>query len=323
MMHWYEDPDGNFIEQFQTTGFDARLWELYLFAAFTETGYRIDRIHAVPDFVCEGVLGTFAVEAMTVNPTQDNTGTGVKPPSRPRTEEEHRAFALQYMPIKFGSTLTSKLRKKYWELPTAEGKPLLFAIQDFSGPASMVFSRSALPLYLYGYEYEWKHDSGGHLVVVPKKIATHRWGKKEIPSGFFDLPDAENVSAVVFSNSGTISKFNRMGFLAGFGSKRLVLRRTGTAYDPNPDSVEPREFDQIVGARGYRETWGEGLDVFHNPKAKHPLDPQMLPDAGHHRLLPDGRMVTVTPAWHPLASFTEILVADSEEEAQRLVQETA
>jgi len=33
MMHWYEDPDGNFIEQFQTTGFDARLWELYLFGA--------------------------------------------------------------------------------------------------------------------------------------------------------------------------------------------------------------------------------------------------------------------------------------------------
>jgi hypothetical protein len=36
MMHWYEDPDGNFIEQFQTTGFDARLWELYLFAMFCE-----------------------------------------------------------------------------------------------------------------------------------------------------------------------------------------------------------------------------------------------------------------------------------------------
>ena len=50
MMHGYEDPDGNFIEQFQTTGFDARLWELYLFAAFSEMGYRIDRIHAVPDF---------------------------------------------------------------------------------------------------------------------------------------------------------------------------------------------------------------------------------------------------------------------------------
>lgn len=43
MMRWYEDPDGNFVEQFQTTGFDARIWELYLFAALSEASYRIDR----------------------------------------------------------------------------------------------------------------------------------------------------------------------------------------------------------------------------------------------------------------------------------------
>jgi ribosomal protein L30/L7E len=36
MMRFYKDADGNFVEQFQTTAFDARLWELYLFAAFTE-----------------------------------------------------------------------------------------------------------------------------------------------------------------------------------------------------------------------------------------------------------------------------------------------
>jgi ribosomal protein L30 len=34
MMRFHEDIDGNFVEQFQTTAFDARLWELYLFATF-------------------------------------------------------------------------------------------------------------------------------------------------------------------------------------------------------------------------------------------------------------------------------------------------
>ena len=53
MMHWYDDPDGNFVEQFQTTGFDARIWELYLFAAFSEMDYQIDRTDAVPDFTCK------------------------------------------------------------------------------------------------------------------------------------------------------------------------------------------------------------------------------------------------------------------------------
>jgi hypothetical protein len=182
----------------------------------------------------------------------------------------------------------------------------------------MGFTQSALSPYLYGYNYEWHHDSAGRLVVTPKKIATHRWGSKEIPSGFFDLPDAENVSAVLFSNSGTISKFNRIGLLAGFGSKRLVLKRVGTAYNHNPDSVEPVAFDQIVGAPDYRETWGEGLNVYHNPRAIHPLDPAMLPEAAHHRLR-DGLMASVTPAWHPFGSITHMLVADSEEEARRLI----
>src|SRR5712692_6932629 len=86
----------------------------HLFSAFTEMGYLIKRIHAVPDFVCDGALGTLAVEAMTVNPTQGRTGAGVPPPPL-GTAEEQRAFVSEYMPIKFGSTLTSKLAKKYWE----------------------------------------------------------------------------------------------------------------------------------------------------------------------------------------------------------------
>jgi transposase InsO family protein len=45
---------------------------------------------------------------------------------------------------------------------------------------------------------------------VPTKVTTHHWGTKEIPSGFFDLPDAEHVSAVLFNSSGTIAKFNRI-----------------------------------------------------------------------------------------------------------------
>ena len=38
-MHYFQDVDGNFVQQFQSTGFDARLWELYLYALFTEQGY--------------------------------------------------------------------------------------------------------------------------------------------------------------------------------------------------------------------------------------------------------------------------------------------
>ena len=38
----FDDPEGNFLEQFQTTGFDARLFELYLFAYFSRSGYDVE-----------------------------------------------------------------------------------------------------------------------------------------------------------------------------------------------------------------------------------------------------------------------------------------
>jgi hypothetical protein len=47
------DPDGNFIEQFQTTGFDSRTWELYLFAVFHNHAFTIDRTQERPDFLLE------------------------------------------------------------------------------------------------------------------------------------------------------------------------------------------------------------------------------------------------------------------------------
>lgn len=197
MMHWYEDLDGNFVEQFQSTGFNARIWELYLFATFVEMGYRIENIHATPDFTCDGVLGRFSVEAVTVNPTRDSSGKIIPPPPI-NSADEHWLFLREYMPIKFGSSLTSKLAKHYWEKPNVADNPLIFAIEDFSAPGSMVHTRSALPVYLYGYDHDWKHDENGNLQITPRKVKTHKWGNKVIPSGFFNLPNSENVSAVLF-----------------------------------------------------------------------------------------------------------------------------
>ena len=311
MMYWHEDLDGNFVKQFQTTGFDARLWELYLFATFVEMEYRIEHIHAVPDLTCVGVLGELTVEAMTVNPSRDQDGS-IRPLPPRDTPEQLRAFLHEYMPIRFAKTLTSKLARKYGEKPSAKDKPLLFAIQDFSAEASMVSTRSALEVYLYGYDHEWEHDSAGRLTITAQPVGEHRWGKKAIPSGFFELPGAEHVSAVLSNNSGTISKFNRMGVLAGFGSPRVTLVRKGFAMDHDPNAAVPQEFSYIVHASEHQETWAEGLNVFHNPRAIHPIHPAMLPGVAHHRRLKDGRVESLIPAFHPLGSFTFIRLLEDE-----------
>ena len=312
MMNWYENLDGNFVEQFQTTGFGSRLWELYLFATFVEMGYRIDNIHSAPDFVCRGLFGEFAVEATTVNPTQGKDGRTVSPP-QPDSKEGVQSYLKEYMPIKYASALTSKLKRKYWEQKHVAGKPLIFAIMDFSSKGSMVGTTESLPLYLYGYDYDHeKEKRTGRLHIRPRRVSEHRWGDKRIPSSFFDLPGSENISAVLYSNSGTISKFERMGVVAGFGSKRIRVYRRGTIYNQDPDAEEPQRFSVEVTENGYSESWAEGLIVYHNPKAVIPISERMLPGAGHYQLLPDGQYRIMLPEPHVIASHTFIAVPEAD-----------
>lgn len=306
MMRWHEDVDGNFIEQFQTTAFDARVWELYLFAALTEANLEVDRPSPAPDFVARGVHGEFAIEATTVNPRME----GGQPAKslRPQAGEDDRWYRRHYLPIRYAGPLTTKLAKRYWESPPALGKPLVFAIQDFHDTMSMSYSGSALPTYLYGWRHEAHRDVGGRLIVKPVRVTEHVWGSKVVPSDFFALPDAEHISAVIFNSVGTLPKFNRMAVQAGFGRENVTLIHTGRVADPDPDAAEPRVFSEVVTVNS-TEVWADGMDVFHNPRAVHPLDPRLLPDAAHHRLLADGQIETIAPLPKLIASTTVIIVA--------------
>lgn len=309
MMRWYEDADGNFIEQFQTTGFDTRLWELYMFAALVEAGFVFDKQFAMPDFCARNALGELCIEATTVNPSRGPSGELIPPPPQ-ESKEEMEAFRRQYMPIRYAGPLTAKLAKKYWEKEHVKGKPLIFAIQDFHAPNSMENSRTALPIYLYGMEWDWEKNAEGTLIITPKRIEQHVWGQKIVPSGFFSLPGSEHISAVIANASATISKFNRIGVLAGFGSERVRLIRRGTAANPDPNASQPAVFVHDVNAGDYSETWIEGMDVYHNPNALHALDPMMLPGAAHHRLLPDGQIESLVPDWQPFGSRTFIHIQE-------------
>lgn len=309
MMRWYEDADGNFIEQFQTTGFDARMWELYLFAMLVEAGNSLSRDHAIPDFSAKGLFGELCIEATTVNPTRDKSGAVVPPPEA-ESQEEFLDIQRNYLPIKFAGPLTDKLKKRYWERTNVQGRPLVLAIQDFHAPMSMTMSRTALPVYLYAYVHDWEHQSNGKLVIKPRKVALHQWGTKKVESGFFSLPGAENISAVIANASATISKFNRMGAIAGFGSKRVRMIRRGFATDLDPNASAPKPFVEEVRSSDYHESWIEGMDVYHNPNALHPLAPGMFPGAAHHFIEEDGQIRSLVPDWQPLSSTTHIFVPE-------------
>lgn len=296
----FEDPDGNYIQQFQTTGFDARLWELFVYAFLHENQFFIDRGVAAPDYLCQKHGKAIFLEAVTVNPTQ---GGGIFQAS-PETEADREKLA-DYAAIKFGSALFSKLAKHYWELEHVKGKPLVFAIADFHQPHSMLWTHPALWQYLYGMKAEQKATEAGSEPIF-RRIEEHTYGEKRIPSGFFFQPECENVSAVLFSNSGTISKFNRMGKLAGFGDPGVKMTRIGKCYDYAGNSVNPKDFTLHIEAGKCSETWSEGVSIFHNPNAKYPLDASLFPTVGHH-YLKDGRIDSYLPDFFPLVSVTQII----------------
>ena len=75
----FEDADGNYIQQFQTAAFDARLWELFIYAFLHENQFFIDRRFAAPDYLCVKHGKTIFLEAVTVNPTQGSEAFQVSP----------------------------------------------------------------------------------------------------------------------------------------------------------------------------------------------------------------------------------------------------
>ncbi len=305
MMHFFEDVDGNFVEQFQTTAFDARFSELYLFALLAEQRMIFDRSYHAPDFVCEGLDGNLFIESVTVNPSR--RGDIIVEPEVPKDPHELKRYLTDYMPMKWGSPLFDKLKKRYWELDHVRGKPIVLAIQDFHAPRVMTFTGSTLLPYLYGRTFTAIYDYAGRLHVSSHRITEHRWADKVIPSGFFYLPGAENVSAVIHNPTATISKFNRMGWLAKLGSSHVKMVRFGTAYRHDRNAAFPETYIQRLDEAGYTETWDEGLNVYHNPNALIPLAGNLFTGATHH-LLDGDRIVSLSPRFHHYSAETMIFV---------------
>jgi hypothetical protein len=308
MMPYYTDIDGNFVEQFQTVGFDSRFWELYNFALLNEQKFNFDRGYNAPDFVCSGLYQDIFVEAVTVGPTRHGSLVVEQLPGSSTNVHE---YLTQYMPIKWAGALTAKLQKKYWTLSHVIGKPVVFAIQDFHLPRAMTFTATTLVPYLYGRAATAVYDATDKLHVRTSRVLEHRWGTKVIQSGFFDLPAARWISAVLQNPTATISKFNRMARLAKLGSMTVKMWRFGTAYRDDPNAAHPVRFFHDVDDPSYRETWTQGLNVYHNPNALFPLDPGLFEGAMHHRLEGDD-VVHSIPQFHPYSSETIMVVPQPE-----------
>lgn len=174
-----------------------------------------------------------------------------------------------------------------------------------------MWSGSALSSYLFGLSVELRPSPDGGLSWSYAPITEHVHGGKRIPSGFFSQPGAENVSAVLFTNAGTLTKFNRMGVLADFGDPTVRLIRQGTMLNPDPESALPLQFSIDIDDPNYQEGWADELQVFHNPNAIYRLEEDLFGKAMHH-FMEDGAIKSYSR--HPrrvLGSVTVVLVPEA------------
>lgn len=310
LMPHFVDVDGNFVKEFQTKGFDSRLWELYLNSYFVEDKLFVVREHSSPDFIVKKYGEAIAIEAVIVGRKDDCPFGLLEIEPKERSLEEMEELNRNEIPIRFGSSLFSKLQKEYWKLNHIRDLPLVFAIADFHENQSMLWTSTGLMNYLYGVHHDFEFNKDGGLVIKPQKITVHKSREKIIPSGFFFQPNAENVSAVLFSNSATISKFNRLGRQAGFTHPRLRMMRIGMCHNFDPNAVVAKPFHYEVDESS-GETWGEGLSMFHNPRARIPVPRAIFPSIAHHEFK-GGQIVSQLPEFHPHASFTMNMVAREE-----------
>ena len=222
--------------------------------------------------------------------------------------EELVRYLREELPIRFGSPLFSKLKKRYWELNHCKELPLVIAIEAFHETGAQLFSDTSLSGYLYGIWQSGDLRDTGELTIGTEAVTKHAVENKEIPSYFFSQPETEHISAVVFTNSGTHAKFSRMGYLHGYGSDVLDIVRTGYFFNPDPDAMDPTLFSYNLDDLPLIETWGEGLVVCHNPRCLYPIPHDYFSDAVQACVENEKYTTDHSQSlWHPISSQTNVL----------------
>lgn len=266
----FEDRDGKFVHEFQTT-FNSSFWELYVHAVLKEFRLDVDYSYARPDFVVTGPHD-FCIEAVTAQPI------GGKPLDPAKHEKvlslmgdlnELNQSAMVRLSNSFHSKI-KKYREEYSGLTYVRDKPFALALAAFDSPAFFALSTRAMEAFLYNYYVdeeaflsgERAKLEGEHLASVNKDNGA------PIELGVFQSSAFSEVSAVLWNPCATWGKVRAMS--SPMANERVVVQSVRF----NSNSYLPH---QVVETKPHTsETLLDGLAIFHNPFAKHSLDPAVF-----------------------------------------------
>lgn len=277
LTEWAEgfvDRDGKFVEEFQTT-FNSCFWELYLHAALKEVGCRIDFAHHAPDFVVTDPV-SFVMEATVALNAKDALPewTSLDLNLRPHDFNEFNRVAMVRL-LNSISQKTNKYNKSYRNLPHVADKPFVLALTPFDQPFFYLQVQRAIEAVLYGfYVDEQEHiDEPSKGVAIPAKTlkTIRKSDTVELPLGIFNDDSHAHISAVIFNASATWGKVKALN-----DDPFPLIFFSAFRHDPRSS-----HFYVYQGAKAnYDETLFDGLRVYHNPHASHPLDWRVFQEPG-------------------------------------------
>jgi hypothetical protein len=264
----FVDRDGKFVEEFQTT-FNSSFWELYLFAVLKKYDMPVDFSQSRPDFCIPSldlnIEATVASHAQGSEP--EYLRQGVEFP------EDLNEFNRKTI-LRLSNSLTAKHRKyldSYASLDHVRNRAYVVAVTNFDQPYSFMSAQRPIEAVLLGYyvdeeRYIQSGRPGGRLEGEELRQVFKDSGSP-VELGLFRTSAYPEISAVIFSNCATLGKVRA---LSSDPNPDIVF----TALRYNPASDQPHMIREPK--RRYQENLLDGLRIYHNPFATHPLDPALF-----------------------------------------------
>ena len=268
----FVDRDGKFVKEFQTS-FNSSFWELYIFACLKELGFEVDFSFNRPDFVIKNDYVSFCIEASIASSaidTPDEWEADFSPETLKKVDKDK---VVDSATIRLSNTLTAKYKKfskEYSELDQVKNKPFIIAIAPFEQPFSYIQNEQAIQRVLYGFNkfiYEEYPERNERIILGQEYIdSIKKPNGSEIPLGYFVKEEMKEVSAVIFSNTAT------------FGKVRALSDDPGDIFF---ESIRYNDFGlkpihTILPKKEYSETILDGLHIFYNPFASHPISSEFF-----------------------------------------------
>jgi hypothetical protein len=257
----FEDRDGKFVREFQTT-YNSAFWELYLFAILKQLGIEVDFSFGAPDFVCAKY--SIAIEAAVASHAEGN------PMEFERTmavlEDKDMAARRRASIIRLSNALIGKsnaLQQRYGALAHMAGRSYIVAISNFGTQDFYLQSDAPMQVLLF--------DIGKERVINKANGAP-------ISLGLFRTPAFSHISGVLYSSLATFGKARALGNDEGDITFRAVRKKEGA--EPTYITAHKRE---------YKESLTDGLVLYTNPYAAVPFDPQLFDDPGIRRYIANSK----------------------------------